>query len=133
MAIERGNYEIVEFLIRNNVNLNLSDNLGWLPLHTSILKNQGAIAELLIKKGAKIDLFDLNGISPICYAAEMGNHEIVELLIHNGADVDALDQNKYNALHYAIMELGKPCNDCSNTFIIPRFIDCEKWSRRKSD
>lgn len=104
-ACRNGDHEKVYELIKANVDINVRDKFGNMPLHIAInptisklsngrLKIQKLtnghlkVVELLIKNGALIDAIDNNGNTPLDRALfEDASKEMVELLLKNGADV----------------------------------------------
>ena len=61
IASREGNYEIVEILIANGADVNLSDSEGWTPLMRAALFGADDIVELLLAKNA--DATKLNSVN----------------------------------------------------------------------
>ena len=56
-AIESNNIEKIEELLKNNkTNINKLNDIGFSPLHISVIKGNIKIINLLIKNGAKINI-----------------------------------------------------------------------------
>lgn len=83
IAIEERAYSVAEFLIENNINLNMTAQGGMTALHF-------VCAEYLI---------DYN--TPPENTVTRGNVKIAKMLIDKGFDVNAIDKNRYTPLHYA--------------------------------
>lgn len=85
-AAEKGHLEIVRYLLENtNINVNLTNTLGWTALiETIILGDGGPIrqqtVELLLAHGAKPGMTDEWGVPPIELARKRGFDEIVAIL-----------------------------------------------------
>lgn len=77
-------YNIVELLIKNNVDVNLVDELKVSPLHIVCRNNTFKIVELLLKSDADINMHNYRHKTPIYYS---NNIEIKKLLISNGANI----------------------------------------------
>lgn len=85
-AAEKGFLELVRYLLENtNINVNLTNNLGWTALIETIILGDGGpvrqeLVELLLKHGAKPGMPDKWGVPPIELARERGFTEIVSIL-----------------------------------------------------
>ena len=55
---------IVEFLITNGVNLEITDEWGYTALHIACYNKHLAIAEFLIRNGANLDAINNYGKTP---------------------------------------------------------------------
>ena len=90
-AAEKGYVELVrELLTTTDVNVNLTNWVGWTPLLEAIVLNDGGpgqqeIVRLLLEHGANPHLTDKYGKAPRELAEELGYTEIVELLAAAGA------------------------------------------------
>jgi ankyrin repeat protein len=105
VACFRGYKDIVELLIENQANVNVSTTESPAvesPLHLACLKNHLEIVKLLLENGADIDAQDKNKQTPLHYAIWANSELIVKLLLENGAYIDAQDKNKQTPLDYAI-------------------------------
>jgi len=106
-ASYRGNYELVEYLIRKKSKLNVIGKIiipgirGYPPLSVAILYGHYDICKLLLENGANPNFSNVKGKTPLMVAAEYAELDIVKLLISYNADI--LITNKYNksALYYA--------------------------------
>jgi uncharacterized protein len=85
-AAEKGFVELVRYLLENtNINVNLTNNLGWTALIETIILGDGGperqeLVELLLKHGAKPGMPDKWGVPPVELARERGYTEIVSIL-----------------------------------------------------
>ena len=105
VACFRGYKDIVELLIENQANVNVSTKESPAvesPLHLACLKNHHEIVKLLLEKGADIEGKDKDEKTPLHYAIWANSELIVKLLLENGAYIDAQDKNKQTPLDYAI-------------------------------
>ena len=63
LAVREGNYQIVNFLCRENADLNIQNNEGNTALHYAIGKHFYAIADILTKYGAIEDIQNSQGLT----------------------------------------------------------------------
>ena len=71
--------EVIEFLLTNGAEPNITDSEGNTPLHIAAFEGNIAIAELLIKNGAKTK-HNNSGKTPIEIAEERGNSEFINFI-----------------------------------------------------
>jgi ankyrin repeat protein len=83
-AIEKGQTEIIDILISNSVDIDISDNAGRTPLFEAVDNNHDAITSLLVKQGANVDMTNYCGHTPLYCAAREGNIDIVRILVNEG-------------------------------------------------
>ncbi|MGW5240117.1 ankyrin repeat domain-containing protein [Monashia sp. NPDC004114] len=90
-AAEKGHVEIVrELLTTTDINVNLTNFVGWTALIEAIILRDGGsvqqeIVRLLLEHGANPHLTDKWGVAPIELAREKGYAEIVDILVQYGA------------------------------------------------
>jgi hypothetical protein len=90
-AAEKGHVEIVrELLTTTDINVNLTNFVGWTALIEAIILRDGGpvqqeIITLLLEHGASPHMTDKWGVPPIELAREKGYTEIVEILERHGA------------------------------------------------
>lgn len=106
LAIQNGQKDIVEELIKLGASLNRKDGLGRTALDTAIETNRDIeefpIVKLLIEKGADISAMGTNGSIPLHTAAYYGQSGIIKYLLEKGADINAKTSYGYTPLMYAI-------------------------------
>ena len=90
--------EVVEFLVKNAVNINQLEQGGkrqLTPLHKAVLLGDCELCKILIAKGANIDSLDSAGNTPL-FTAVMNyrgeDRAIISFLIKHGADVHRENQ-----------------------------------------
>ncbi|PQE30756.1 hypothetical protein CJF32_00005960 [Rutstroemia sp. NJR-2017a WRK4] len=88
-AVEGGNYENVELLLKQGPNLSIMPDPFRYPLLIAAEQGHYEIVELLLEKGADPDLECLRDTLryPLLIAAESGHYKIVQLLLKKGVDV----------------------------------------------
>jgi Carboxypeptidase regulatory-like domain/Ankyrin repeats (3 copies)/Ankyrin repeat len=89
IAIEDGNVEIAEVLLRFGAKVNVRDENRQTPLMMIGDDTPVELVDLLLKYGAKVDLEDDEGNTALLRAADMGaDISIIRTLIIAGADVN---------------------------------------------
>ncbi|KAK9301256.1 hypothetical protein QLX08_006332 [Tetragonisca angustula] len=83
-----GHKTAVEELLRNNVVINCTDNLGRYPLHYAALRKDMESASLLLKNGANVNVYDDFHESPL-YTSVIRRPflPMINLLLSHGATV----------------------------------------------
>ena len=91
-TVERGDKEMVVFLLGKGADVNASTLILETALHTAVFVGNTEITKILIDNGAKVNaILYYYGQTPIHLAAQYGHKEIVQMLINAGADVNATD------------------------------------------
>jgi len=102
-AAERGNVDMVKYLLEKKVNINSKTREGYTPLHKSVLAGKLEVAKLLIENGGQYDeKSGPKGNSIFHDGAERGWLKIVEYLLELGFDINALDSEGNSALSKAM-------------------------------
>ena len=87
IAAERGDIDVVTFLIENGADVNVTDVNGNTPLIFIINKTGHLeITQRLLGKGAAVNTQNRTGETALMYAAWRGHADIVRLLLNNRAD-----------------------------------------------
>lgn len=88
-AAQKGNIEILKYLLQNEANINSKNRNGLTPLHVAAYFGENVIVNTLIEQGAEVNAKARDNITPLHAAASMGHQDTVELLINKGAEVHA--------------------------------------------
>lgn len=91
-AAEKGNLEMVNFLLIKNVAMDKWDVAGRTPLITAIKKEHLSVVKTLVNHGASINIRDATGNHPIAAALDTRNIRMVKLLIAAGASLCMVDK-----------------------------------------
>lgn len=98
------NDSIAEILLENGADANISDDLGWVPLHNAANRSDVQIMELLLGKGKadtnKKTLY--RGATALHMAVDRGHVRIMELLLERGANRDLTTWNGETVLYWAL-------------------------------
>lgn len=63
-ACDRGNLEMVQFLVEEGANVNIQDSYGETPLHVAKIADELEIINYLITKGADMNKKNIDGFTP---------------------------------------------------------------------
>ena len=102
VAVQKGNKEVVAWLLEHKANADAKNNFGKTPLLLAVQARQGVdVAELLVKHGASVNWTDENGVTLLHFAAAGNDKSLVELFLNNKLDVNVRDAGGNTPLHYA--------------------------------
>lgn len=79
---------IVEALLLNGIDPNLSDHHGITPLHVVSVRDRLDLVQLLLEFNALVNVTDSWGFTPLERAYSTGNIQLAEMLINYGADIE---------------------------------------------
>jgi ankyrin repeat protein/Tfp pilus assembly protein PilF len=79
-AAVAGQYEIADFLISKNANINAETIKGETPLHLAVSRGRKKIVKLLILKGANVNVRNKYGSTPLHIAKTNEDQESIKLL-----------------------------------------------------
>ncbi|KAL9477551.1 hypothetical protein ACSS6W_007392 [Trichoderma asperelloides] len=92
-AVEDGNAESVELLLRRGTDITTTNEDGWLPLHTATKMGHIDIVRLLIDTGKlEVESKDNNGQLALQLAAEKRHWDVVSLLHERAASIGHCQQ-----------------------------------------
>lgn len=92
-----GRKSIVEFLLEQGANINVSDNSGDSVLHMAVLSKNISIVKLILSRGINVDIQNKLGNPPFWYVSAQTLNIATELL-NNGANIHI--KNNYNISPY---------------------------------
>jgi len=98
-AVEKGNLELVDLLLRSGANIHATDSQERSLLFYAV---NAEVCGKLLKKGVEIERKDENGMTALFHAVEKGNLEFVDLLLRSGANIHARDSQGRSLLFYAV-------------------------------
>ncbi|XP_044586109.1 putative ankyrin repeat protein RF_0381 [Cotesia glomerata] len=85
--------ELIDFLLKNHVELNISTNFLGTALHVAIKqKNLDVVKKLVVSSGADINIMPshIGIVPPLHRAIQSGTYDITEFLVKSGADVNLI-------------------------------------------
>lgn len=86
LAIEHGHEDVVDFLLKNGADVQISDNVNITPLYAAIKGQNLTIIENLIQAGCDINIGSQDH-APLFSAARLGRLDIVKVTVYNNLDV----------------------------------------------
>ena len=102
IASINGHIEIVEFLLKIGVDVNLPDHPnGFTPLHYAAIHGKDEIVEFLLKNDAEPNLQNVTGDTALHLASRKDDVEIVIKLLEMGAQVNTVNKVGSTPLHIA--------------------------------
>lgn len=101
-AVEDGNLDELERLVRNGASINQTLGNGKTPLFLAAQQGRKKMVELLLRCGAMVNLSIPNRKTPLYIASQCGHTEIAELLIQNGAAIDLASIGSVSPLYVAV-------------------------------
>ena len=106
-AVYYGDLEMAQVLLRNRLDINAQNDLGFTPLHfisykdidaQRHLESRGTIARTLLVRGADVITLNKDRETPLHLASQRDDVEVIHVLLEYGADMTA--QNKDGETHY---------------------------------
>ena len=94
--------EVIQFLLANKVEVNITNCSCLTPLHRAVGSGQKWIVDLLLANKAEVNVRDCYGDTPLKMAAYGGYKDIVECLLNNHADVNAMNNKGETPLAEAV-------------------------------
>lgn len=93
-ASQKGNIEIVKYLLQEGSNVHLQNYNGFTALHVAAYTGENEIVRTLIAAGADVNAQAKDNVTPLHAAASMGHIDTVQLLVSSGAKVHATTSKK---------------------------------------
>jgi ankyrin repeat protein len=115
LAVEMGSLETVKELLDGlNVNADIHDANGVLPLHAASRRGDGEVVDALLRKTKHPEAVDKSGQTPLVVACKFMNWELVSRLAKVNP-VSHADQIGGTALHYMLQNTTS-ITDCMEAF-----------------
>ena len=87
-AVKSGNVQQVERHLKQGVDVNAVDELGWIPINLVATHGHVDVAKLLIESGADVNVENEHGLTPMHYAAQYRHLRLMALFKSKGAKTD---------------------------------------------
>lgn len=148
-AIQGGDIEAAELLMKSGVNVNDNYERNNTPLHIAIGHKRFEIAELLINKGANVNAKTENrgkdDLTPMHLAIFANTPEFIELLASHGALINERESTEgHTPLHLAalygnksimqaLIDKGQNIEDTDNNGLTALFLAIRQCTRAEDD
>ena len=101
-ASSEGHLQVVWYLLRYGVDVNLRDSGLETPLLLASWNGHCDVIQCLLEHGADMDLRDQFQHTPLMVAASWGRVDAVRLLLEHNAEVNAQDKTGETPLHHTV-------------------------------
>jgi uncharacterized protein len=101
LSIDAGRTNILKYLIKQKVNINVKSDAGVTPLILACLIEDEAMVKLLLESGANISAKGNDGKNALMITASKGNLKLLKLLLEQKIDIEATDDSGANILMMA--------------------------------
>ncbi|XP_026674113.1 uncharacterized protein LOC113465041 [Ceratina calcarata] len=102
-AAKGPNLEIVKFLLRLDLNINVKNVDGQNPLHIAAANGRTNIVKYFVdERGFDVNDTDSYEKTPLHLAAQGNHKDTVKVLLKNGSELDMHDIDWYTPLHHAV-------------------------------
>jgi ankyrin repeat protein len=102
-AASAGQVKIVQTLLSNGADPNLSGKTGTAPLEDAALKGFAPVVGMLLEHGALVDRINAgSGTTALYAAASFGKSDVVKLLLEKGANPRLCGKNHVSAYQAAV-------------------------------
>ncbi|GFT78825.1 uncharacterized protein NPIL_531972 [Nephila pilipes] len=103
-TVARNRYlDLVEFLLKNESDVNKKNNAGRTPLHLAVVTGCQELVILLLRYNALVNAEDDKKVSALHLSAAFGHEHILTTIIEAGGDIHAKDIKGYTPLHRAAL------------------------------
>ena len=98
-ATLEGYLQVVRYLLRHGVNVNVLDSANDTPLLLASWRGHLDVVQCLLEHGADMNLLDNEHDAPLTLAAFYGHVDVVRLLLEHNAEPNSQDKDGYTPLH----------------------------------
>jgi ankyrin repeat protein len=100
-AADRGDLDLMRYLLDHNATVSATSNRGWTPLHAASREGHLDMVKLLMERGAAWTSLTEKGATAVGLASFGGHVEIVSHLLNHGSDFHTANNNGWTPLHAA--------------------------------
>ncbi|XP_022977547.1 ankyrin repeat domain-containing protein, chloroplastic [Cucurbita maxima] len=97
-----GEFYLVDELLKNNVDINAVDKVGFTALHRAIIAKKQAITNYLLRESANPFVRDKDGATLMHYAVQTASSMAIKVLLLYNVDINLQDKDGWTALHLAV-------------------------------
>ena len=84
-SVRSKNVEIIDYLLKNKVDINNSNEEGLTPLHNAFISDDTELIRFLVKEGADLNMRTNKGDVPLSVSNNEFNNEFVDEMFEKGA------------------------------------------------
>jgi ankyrin repeat protein len=130
LATERGDVEIIQFLLENGADVNASTL--WLdrPLHFAV-GTQFSAVKMLIEKGADLNVWDHQEKLPLHYALSREDPHIIKELVKKGGCIDSFLQKEGSPSFLLLSILEERTYSLKNSLSQEKEVSPQKLHQKK--
>lgn len=97
-----GEFYLVDELLKNNIDINAVDKVGFTALHRAILAKKQAITNYLLRESANPFVRDKDGATLMHYAVQTASSQAIKILLLYNVDINLQDKDGWTPLHLAV-------------------------------
>ncbi|XP_022132659.1 ankyrin repeat domain-containing protein, chloroplastic [Momordica charantia] len=97
-----GEFYLVDELLKNNVDINAVDKVGFTALHRAIIGKKQAITNYLLRESANPFVRDKDGATLMHYAVQTASSQAIKVLLLYNVDINLQDKDGWTPLHLAV-------------------------------
>ncbi|XP_051803192.1 CARD- and ANK-domain containing inflammasome adapter protein [Acanthochromis polyacanthus] len=109
LAVHGGSIPIVQNLLEQGTDPNVTGAKGQMPLHLAAQCNRAGLTGLLLEAGAQVNAVNQDGLTPLHVAGQQGHSDTVIQLLQGKADPKVKDRQGRTALHWAAASQEESC------------------------
>jgi len=106
-AVISKDFKLIEYLIKNKVDLDLKDNFGLTALAYACMLGEKNIIILLLKNGIDVNTKDFYGNNSLIYSMHSDNIYLIEDLVRYGIDINNSNLKNETPITKAFNEMKK--------------------------
>ncbi|HSW76458.1 MAG TPA: ankyrin repeat domain-containing protein [Candidatus Saccharimonadales bacterium] len=105
IAARRGNLQMIKFLMKQKVNLDVQDYYNRTALHYATMNHHDDVIKTLLKHKCRVDIEDHDGYIALHYVApgRCGHQDIFNLLLQYGSNINKKFKDR-TMLYYAVYD-----------------------------
>ncbi|XP_038881908.1 ankyrin repeat domain-containing protein, chloroplastic [Benincasa hispida] len=97
-----GEFYLVDELLKNNVDINAVDKVGFTALHRAVIAKKQAITNYLLRESANPFVRDKDGATLMHYAVQTASSQAIKILLLYNVDLNLQDKDGWTPLHLAV-------------------------------
>ncbi|XP_044763577.1 putative ankyrin repeat protein RF_0381 isoform X2 [Coccinella septempunctata] len=112
-AAQRGNLEVLAYLIEKGANVNATMDFGFSPLHLAVTQSDSDVVKMLLEHGADVNAANDHGETVIHWALNFKHcHRHIHVLLEYDVDLSAVNENGRTPLHQFMYKRADSVSIC---------------------